>query len=91
MVIINPIYMSKLSKIFPEISNQKIEVLTYFVYGMSIKDIAYYKGVSVQAVSKNLRELCDVYAVPTADMLKTVYSVRLDLFNHLHFSLEECP
>ncbi|EEY9281260.1 conjugal transfer protein TraJ, partial [Escherichia coli] len=28
MVIINPIFMSKLSKIFPEISTQKIEVLT---------------------------------------------------------------
>ncbi|EEY9366355.1 conjugal transfer protein TraJ, partial [Escherichia coli] len=27
MVIINPIFMSKLSKIFPEISTQKIEVL----------------------------------------------------------------
>ncbi|ECM2711864.1 conjugal transfer protein TraJ [Escherichia coli] len=91
MVIIDPIFMSKLSKIFPEISIQKIEVLTFFVYGMSTKDIAYYKGVSVQAISKSLRELCDVYAVPTADMLKTVYTVRLDLFNHLHFSIEECP
>ncbi|EEZ0196205.1 conjugal transfer protein TraJ, partial [Escherichia coli] len=29
MVIINPIFMSKLSKIFPEISTQKIEVLTF--------------------------------------------------------------
>ena len=27
MVIINPIFMSKLSKIFPEISDQKIEIL----------------------------------------------------------------
>lgn len=91
MVIINPIFMSKLCKVFPEISGQKIEILTFFVYGMSTKDIAYYKGVSVQAISKHLRELCDVYAVPTADMLKTVYTVRLDLFNHLHFSVEECP
>ena len=41
MVIINPIFMSKLSKIFPEISDQKIEILTFFVYGMSTKDIAY--------------------------------------------------
>lgn len=30
MVIINPIFMSKLSKIFPEISDQKIEILTFF-------------------------------------------------------------
>ena len=52
MVIINPIFMSKLSKIFPEISDQKIEILTFFVYGMSTKDIAYYKGVSVQAIPK---------------------------------------
>ena len=52
MVIINPIFMSKLSKIFPEISDQKIEILTFFVYGMSTKDIAYYKGVSVQPYPK---------------------------------------
>lgn len=91
MVIINPIFMSKLSKIFPEISDQKIEILTFFVYGMSTTDIAYYKGVSVQAISKNLRELCEVYAVPTTDMLKTVYTVRLDLYNHLRFSYEEHP
>ncbi|MDZ7320167.1 conjugal transfer protein TraJ [Kosakonia sacchari] len=83
MVIIDPIYITHLRKIFPEISEAKLEVLTLFVYGMARKNIATLKGVSVQAVSKSLRELCDIYGVSNHDGLKTIYAIRLDLHNHL--------
>ncbi|MCL6746904.1 conjugal transfer protein TraJ [Kosakonia sp. R1.Fl] len=88
MVIIDRIYITQLRKIFPEISDAKIEVFTLFVYGMTRKDIANLKGVSVQAVSKALRELCDVYGVSKHDVLKTVYAIRLDLYNHLDCRVE---
>lgn len=88
MVIIDPIHMDALRKIFPEISDAKVEVFTLFVYGMTCKDIAKLKEVSVQAVTKVLRELCDVYGVSNLDVLKAVYAIRLDLYMHLDFSFK---
>ncbi|MFH8136392.1 helix-turn-helix transcriptional regulator [Pantoea osteomyelitidis] len=88
MVIIDPSYTVHLRKIFPEISESKIEIFTLFVYGMTCKDIAKLKGVSPQAVSKVLREICNMYGVTNLDMLKSVYAIRLDLYTHLNFSFE---
>lgn len=88
MVIIDPSYIVQLRKIFPEINESKIEIFTLFVYGMTCKDIARYKEVSPQAVSKVLRELCGMYGVSKLDVLKTVYVIRLDLYTHLKFSFE---
>lgn len=88
MAIIDPIYIMQLRKIFPEISDAKIAVFTLFVYGMTCKDIAKMKNVSVQSVTKVLRELCDVYGVSNLDVLKTIYAIRLDLYTHLDFSFE---
>ena len=45
MVIIDPIFMAELRKVFPVVSDNKIEIVTYFVYGMTCKDIAYHKGL----------------------------------------------
>ncbi|HCT7898576.1 TPA: conjugal transfer protein TraJ [Enterobacter cloacae] len=88
MVIIDPSYIAQLSKIFPEISEPKIEIFTLSVYGMTCKDIAKLKSVSPQAVSKILREICGMYGVSNLDALKSVYSIRLDLYKHLNFSFE---
>lgn len=89
MAIIDPNCIVKLRKVFPEISESKIEVFTLFVYGMACKDIARLKNVSPQAISKVLREICSMYGVSKLDVLKSVYAIRLDLYTHLNFSFED--
>ena len=87
MVIIDPSVMAELRKVFPRVSDNKIEIVTYFVYGMTCKDIAFHKGVSHQAVSKVLREFCEMYNISKLDMVKAVYAVRLELYKHLRPTL----
>lgn len=88
MAIVDPIHMLVLRKVFPEINQIKIEVFTLFAYGMSIKDIAAFRGTSVQSVSKLLRELCELYQVASVDALKAVFATRLNLYTHISFHLE---
>lgn len=87
MIIIDPIFMAELRKVFPNFSDNKIETVTYFVYGMTCKDIAYHKGISHQAVSKVLREFGEVYNISKLDMVKVVYAIRLELYKHLGSAL----
>ncbi|MGM7760878.1 helix-turn-helix transcriptional regulator [Yersinia enterocolitica] len=87
MVIIDPIHMDTLRKIFPEIDEEKIEVFTLFAYGMSNKDISDLKSKTPQAISKVLRELCDRFGVSSRDALKAVYAIRFGLYTHLSFYL----
>lgn len=87
MVIIDPIRMTILRKIFPEINDVKIEVFTLFSFGMTIREISDYRETTTQAVYKVLRELCEQYSSPSNEALKTLYITRLSLYSLLELKI----
>lgn len=88
MVIIDPIRMEHLRKIFPEINDIKIEVFTLFAFGMAIREISGYRNTTTQAVYKTLKELCEKYSSPSNEALKTLYITRLALHSFLELRIE---
>lgn len=91
MVIIDPIRMEILRKIFPEINDVKIEVFTLFAFGMDIREISDYRNTTTQAVYKTLKELCEQYSSPSNEALKTLYITRLALHSFLELRIELQP
>lgn len=63
MVIIDPIRMEILHKVFPEVNDAQVEVFTLFAFGMTVREISDYRNTKPQAVYKTLKELCTQYGV----------------------------
>lgn len=91
MVIIDPIRMEILSKVFPEINDVKVEVLTLFAFGMTVREISDYRNTTPQSVYKTLKELCTQYGAPSNEALKTLYITRLALHSFLDLRIELLP
>jgi hypothetical protein len=88
MILIDPIRMDILRKIFPEINDTKIEIITLFAFGMAIKEISNYRNTTTQAVYKALKEMCGIYSSPSNESLKTLYITRLTLHSFLELRIE---
>ncbi|HCM1918479.1 TPA: conjugal transfer protein TraJ [Salmonella enterica subsp. salamae serovar 28:r:e,n,z15] len=88
MVIIDPIRMGILRKVFPEINEVKVEVFTLFAFGMTVREISDYRNTTPQSVYKTLKELCAQYSALSNESLKTLYITRLVLHSFLDLRIE---
>lgn len=81
MVIIDPIHMDTLRKLFPELSEKKLEIVVLYAYGMTKKEIAAYKEIHERSVLRALSEAGKDFGASNAE------SIRLIVFTRLIFNL----
>jgi DNA-binding CsgD family transcriptional regulator len=81
MAVFDPTQFSAVRNVFPELSNVQFETTVLYAIGLSQKEIADMRGVSLTSAKRTLETAREQYSLSSLSCLRSIFHVRL--FLHL--------